>query len=74
MIRLVEETLHDEPYTKDEILNALETSTEKLNETSLTPNTQQIRSFKLKQRALHVFNGKLAKKMSFLKKTLFNKS
>lgn len=58
MISLVEETLHEEPYTKEEIVKELDTTSEKLDETSLTPNTKQIQRFKLKQRALHVFNGK----------------
>ncbi|KAK4877577.1 hypothetical protein RN001_010083 [Aquatica leii] len=59
MIRLVREILHEESYTKEEILKVLNTSCEKLNETSLTPNTRNIQTFKLHQRALHVFEEAL---------------
>lgn len=59
MISLVERILHEEPYTKTEIATELDTTPEKLDEISLTPNTKQIQRFKLKQRALHVFKGKL---------------
>lgn len=57
MIKLVEENLHKEAYTKEEIAKELGTSTAHLNEVSLTPNTRDIEAFKLRQRALHVFKG-----------------
>ncbi|KAG5866783.1 hypothetical protein JTB14_028212 [Gonioctena quinquepunctata] len=57
MIALVEETLHEAPYTKEEVVKELETTAESLEETSLTQNTKHIQSFKLRQRALHVFRG-----------------
>ncbi|XP_047114661.1 N-acetylgalactosamine kinase [Schistocerca piceifrons] len=47
--------LHEEPYTKEEICNELEVSEEELHEYSLTNNTTHISKFKLRQRALHVF-------------------
>nr|XP_023027143.1 N-acetylgalactosamine kinase [Leptinotarsa decemlineata] len=59
MISLVEETLHDPPYMKEEVIKELETTSECLAETSLTQNTKHIQSFKLKQRALHVFREAL---------------
>ncbi|KAF5289144.1 hypothetical protein FQR65_LT02034 [Abscondita terminalis] len=59
MIRLVRKVLHEEPYNKDEILQVLNTSCEKLNERSLTPNTKELQTFKLHQRALHVFEEAL---------------
>lgn len=59
MISLVEKILHEEPYTKTEIAMELDTTPEKLDEISLTPNTKQIQRFKLKQRAMHVFRGEL---------------
>ncbi|KAJ8970738.1 hypothetical protein NQ317_004886 [Molorchus minor] len=59
MIFLVEATLHERPYTKIEVLKELETTSEYLDANSLTPNTVHIQSFKLKQRALHVFQEAL---------------
>ncbi|KAF5279118.1 hypothetical protein FQA39_LY05796 [Lamprigera yunnana] len=59
MIQLVKEKLHEEPYTKMEIVNLLETSCEKLQEVSLTLNTEHIQTFKVYQRALHVFEEAL---------------
>lgn len=58
MISLVRETLHEQPYTKEEVVQKLETTTDHLDATSLTQNTKHIKSFKLRQRALHVFQGK----------------
>lgn len=58
MITIVEETLHEEPYTKEEVVRELETTSDHLNDISLTQNTRHIQTFKLKQRALHVFRGK----------------
>jgi N-acetylgalactosamine kinase len=58
MITIVEETLHEEPYTKEEVIRELETTSDHLNDTSLTQNTRHIQTFKLRQRALHVFRGK----------------
>ncbi|XP_057656355.1 N-acetylgalactosamine kinase isoform X1 [Diorhabda carinulata] len=59
MISLVESTLHEQLYTIDEIVTELGTSFQALEATSLTPNTKQIKTFKLRQRALHVFNEAL---------------
>ncbi|KAI4503777.1 hypothetical protein M0802_001180 [Mischocyttarus mexicanus] len=55
MVSVVMEDLHEEAYTLDEICESLSTTYERLKETSqiATFNTSQI--FKLKQRALHVF-------------------
>lgn len=58
MISLVNNTLHDQPYTKEEIVKELETTSQELDEITLTSNTKQLQQFKLKQRALHVFQGK----------------
>lgn len=57
MIELVEETLHDESYTKEEVAKELGTTVNNLEEVSFTANTKDIEYFKLKQRALHVFKG-----------------
>lgn len=58
MIALVKQILHEEPYSKLDILAELETNLENLEQVSLTPNTKHIQDFKLHQRALHVFEGK----------------
>ncbi|XP_044269352.1 N-acetylgalactosamine kinase [Tribolium madens] len=55
MITIVQETIPEELYTKEEIIRELETTSEQLSQTSLTQNTRHIQSFRLKQRALHVF-------------------
>ncbi|EFA00753.1 N-acetylgalactosamine kinase [Tribolium castaneum] len=55
MITIVQETISEELYTKEEIIGELETTSDQLSQTSLTQNTTHIQSFKLKQRALHVF-------------------
>ncbi|XP_060534567.1 N-acetylgalactosamine kinase isoform X2 [Cylas formicarius] len=57
MIALVETVLDKESYTKVDVLSELDTAAEQLEVTSLTPNTKHIDCFKLKQRALHVFNA-----------------
>lgn len=59
MISMVNRVLHKQPYTKQEVVEVLETTSEHLNEVSLTPNTKDIQSFKLHQRALHVFEEAL---------------
>lgn len=58
MITLVEKYLTQDSYTKDEILKMLDTTSNFLDEVSLTPNTRHINNFKLRQRALHVFQGR----------------
>lgn len=57
MIQLVETSLHPQPYTKEELLRELETTSNNLDEVSLTTNTRHIQTFKLYQRAIHVFTG-----------------
>lgn len=59
MIELVKEVLHKEPYTKEEVCKQLAIDAEELDKVSLTPNTKHIQSFRLHQRALHVFQGKV---------------
>lgn len=60
MISLVNNTLHVESYTKEEIARELETTLDRLDLITLTENTKNIKLFKLKQRALHVFQGILS--------------
>lgn len=55
MITLVDELLNKNIYTKDEICDMLNISEKELDEVYLTPNTRHIKEFKLRQRALHVY-------------------
>ncbi|KAJ8924749.1 hypothetical protein NQ315_000902 [Exocentrus adspersus] len=59
MIALVMEILHEEPYSKEEVARELGTTEAELDATSLTQNTRHVRKFKLRQRALHVFQEAL---------------
>ncbi|KAF7272620.1 hypothetical protein GWI33_014632 [Rhynchophorus ferrugineus] len=56
MIALTKEILHERPYSKEGVIRELNTTSTQLDRLSLTPNTRDIQSFKLHQRALHVFN------------------
>uniref|UniRef100_A0A672SMC6 N-acetylgalactosamine kinase n=1 Tax=Sinocyclocheilus grahami TaxID=75366 RepID=A0A672SMC6_SINGR len=56
MLELVEEVLHPEPYSRDEICKTLGISTEQLCEDILSANTQHATDFKLYQRARHVYS------------------
>lgn len=44
-------------YTRDELLNFFEIDADDFAENLLTPNTRDAQVFKLRQRALHVFQG-----------------
>lgn len=44
-------------YTREELLNIFEIDLTDFVENLLTPNTRDARIFKLRQRALHVFQG-----------------
>ncbi|KAI5700590.1 hypothetical protein M8J76_012636 [Diaphorina citri] len=55
MIDIADAILHPEAYTKEEVQEILEVSEEELDSDILTPNTRSVASFKLKQRALHVY-------------------
>ncbi|XP_071794285.1 N-acetylgalactosamine kinase-like [Asterias amurensis] len=56
MLSLVETTLHHEPYDKKEVCDILGVSEEELNQASLSANTLDVTSFKLHDRAKHVFS------------------
>ncbi|XP_016373288.1 N-acetylgalactosamine kinase [Sinocyclocheilus rhinocerous] len=64
MLELVEEVLHPEPYSRDEICKTLGISTEQLCEDILSANTQHATDFKLYQRARHVY-GEAARVLQF---------
>lgn len=59
VIELVQCSFKEDPYTLEEIVQELDTDLRTINEVTLTPNTRNIERFKLKQRALHVYQGKL---------------
>ncbi|KYN42244.1 N-acetylgalactosamine kinase [Trachymyrmex septentrionalis] len=55
MVTVVMTELHEEPYTLDEICESLSTDYERLKKTSLVSSFNISQTFKLQQRALHVF-------------------
>ncbi|XP_067935080.1 N-acetylgalactosamine kinase-like [Watersipora subatra] len=55
MISLVKEHLHENVYSKLEVLETLECKADSLLQTSLSDNTAHLQEFKLYQRATHVF-------------------
>lgn len=55
MVNLVHKYLPKELYTKEEICDILNVNEEELEQFYLTPNTKHLTEFKLKQRALHVY-------------------
>lgn len=55
MAKRVQEHLHQQPYTREEICQCLELSNHDLEQYCLSPNTLHLQEFNLYQRALHVF-------------------
>lgn len=55
MLALADRVLNKDEYSKQEVCEILGTDSAHLSAISLTANTQHIDSFKLRQRALHVF-------------------
>ncbi|XP_041360655.1 N-acetylgalactosamine kinase-like isoform X2 [Gigantopelta aegis] len=55
MTNIVKSELHVEPYSKKEVCQILDVTPEELAKTTLSANTLTVESFKLYQRALHVF-------------------
>ncbi|XP_075431753.1 N-acetylgalactosamine kinase [Ascaphus truei] len=66
MLAVVEEVLHPEPYTREEICECLGINLEELRATILSQNTQDVATFKLYQRAQHVY-GEAARVLAFKK-------
>ncbi|XP_005998374.1 N-acetylgalactosamine kinase [Latimeria chalumnae] len=56
MVITVEDVLHPEPYSREEVCQFLGISLEELRNTILSQNTQDVTTFKLYQRAKHVYN------------------
>ena len=57
MDALVHANLSLNVYTRTDLLKLLEVTEEDFTENLLTPNTRNSQTFKLKQRAFHVFQG-----------------
>ncbi|KAF4017472.1 hypothetical protein G4228_008592 [Cervus hanglu yarkandensis] len=56
MLLITEDALHPEPYSPEEICKCLGISLQELKTQILSPNTQDVLTFKLYQRAKHVYS------------------
>ncbi|XP_008288980.1 N-acetylgalactosamine kinase [Stegastes partitus] len=56
MLTLVDEVLHPEPYSREEICKMLDITSEQFSTDLLSANTQHMTHFKLHQRAKHVYS------------------
>eukprot|EP00092_Neocalanus_flemingeri_P030622 GFUD01033250.1.p1 GENE.GFUD01033250.1~~GFUD01033250.1.p1 ORF type:complete len:462 (+),score=155.08 GFUD01033250.1:419-1804(+) len=56
MVEKVESVLHEEDYTVQEVMEILEIDKEYLQKNILTANTQNLATFRLYQRAMHVYS------------------
>ncbi|KAI3371207.1 hypothetical protein L3Q82_023833, partial [Scortum barcoo] len=64
MLALVDEVLHPEPYSREEVCKALGLTSEQFSTELLSANTQHMTHFKLHQRAKHVY-GEAARVLQF---------
>lgn len=64
MLALVDEVLHPEPYSREEICKALGVTSDQFSTELLSANTQHVTHFKLHQRAKHVY-GEAARVLRF---------
>uniref|UniRef100_A0A3Q4M7J7 N-acetylgalactosamine kinase n=1 Tax=Neolamprologus brichardi TaxID=32507 RepID=A0A3Q4M7J7_NEOBR len=64
MLALVDEVLHPEPYSREEICKVLGITSEQFSTELLSANTQDMTQFKLHQRAKHVY-GEAARVLQF---------
>ncbi|KAK2842418.1 hypothetical protein Q5P01_012618 [Channa striata] len=64
MLALVDEVLHPEPYSREEICKVLGITSEQFSTELLSANTQHVTHFKLHQRAKHVY-GEAARVLHF---------
>ncbi|ELK36069.1 N-acetylgalactosamine kinase [Myotis davidii] len=56
MLLIIEDALHPEPYSPEEVCRCLGISLQELQTQILSPNTQDVLVFKLYQRAKHVYS------------------
>ncbi|XP_024911969.1 N-acetylgalactosamine kinase [Cynoglossus semilaevis] len=66
MLALVDEALHPEPYSREELCTVLKITPEQFSTELLSSNTQHVTHFKLHQRAKHVY-GEAARVQQFKK-------
>ncbi|XP_029951882.1 N-acetylgalactosamine kinase [Salarias fasciatus] len=64
MLALVDEVLHPEPYSREEICKVLGVTSEQFSADLLSANTQHLTHFRLYQRAKHVY-GEAARVLRF---------
>lgn len=64
MLALVDEVLHPEPYSREEICKELGVTAEQFSSELLSANTQHVTHFKLHQRAKHVY-GEASRVLAF---------
>ncbi|XP_058500336.1 N-acetylgalactosamine kinase [Solea solea] len=64
MLALVDQVLHPEPYSREEICKVLCVTSEQFSTELLSANTQHVTHFKLHQRAKHVY-GEAARVLQF---------
>uniref|UniRef100_A0A8D3CEP3 Galactokinase 2 n=1 Tax=Scophthalmus maximus TaxID=52904 RepID=A0A8D3CEP3_SCOMX len=64
MLALVDEVLHPDPYSREEICKMLHITSEQFSTELLSANTQHMTHFKLHQRAKHVY-GEAARVLQF---------
>ncbi|XP_029289333.1 N-acetylgalactosamine kinase [Cottoperca gobio] len=64
MLTLVDEVLHPEPYSREEICKVLNVTSEQFSTELLSANTRHVTHFKLYQRAKHVY-GEAARVLRF---------
>lgn len=57
VIEYARKLLPEDYYSREDILQELNISSEELNDEILTVNTKHVEEFKLRQRSLHVFEG-----------------
>ena len=59
MLQIVEECLHPQEYTKEEVCSLLDMNEAQLQENCLSPNTLHMKQFQLYKRAKHVYSEAL---------------
>lgn len=57
IITNADQLLPKEIYTRQDVIQELDITSEELNADILTPNTKHLEEFKIRQRTLHVFQG-----------------
>lgn len=74
IIEKVDKLLPQKIYTRDDVIRELDITSDELNADILTPNTVHLEQFKLRQRALHVFEGMVNIYSSYATNTCLSRS